>query len=214
MGIDEVQNFYNDLLIIELSILYVIGVGAFLLKLPHKDIYSNYRVALRLYGGAVLLWAICLTILLLTQWWVDNVMLARAVSISSLYIIVRLLAGSFTSLLYIKQPSNKVIIFLRWMIINSVLTVLAINLDQQWAVTAIHIINALAAFDTLLFAYQFNRIYKERISEVDNYFSEDINGYIKWIRNATYVLSIWLFVGYFTYPLDQSVFIIQSLVGY
>lgn len=210
----DLQNLYSDLIIIELSILFTIGIGTFILKLPRRSIYANFREALRLYGAIVLLWAVCLSILTITKWLGVNYLVGRAAIISVSYIIIRLFASALCYLLKIKPPSKISTVVARWMVVNAILLFFILNIGEQWGRIAIHVVNILAAIDAIAFGIHFHKIYHSRIEEIDNYYSEDVNSYLKWMRKETICFIVWLLVGYVTNPFDRPPVVLHSFMGF
>lgn len=210
----NIQTLHSDLIIIELSILLTIGFGAFLLKLPKRDIYTNFRKALRCYGSIVLLWSLSLSTLAILKWQDIDPLISRAIIISASYIILRLLAMALCHLLKIKIPSKISTILTRWMMVNTTLILFAFHIGEEWARVAIHLLNVLAAIDAIAFGIHFHRVYLSRLDDLDNYYSEDMNIYLKWMQKEAICFVAWLLVGYLSDPFGLPPYTLHSLMGF
>lgn len=223
------DSLYHNSLIILWAALFIFAIVLFLGKVPQSKIYRSYNKTRKILAAALFLWGVQVLLLLLFNFRTEAPYIASALNITCYYMEAILFGMAYISLLdanYIskKQMSSD---FVKWSVVSVVVWCAVILLH---GIPMYGVLIAAAAFflgDATRIAWIFFSTYRKAVRELDNYYSENTDAFIRWIYRSTFGIVFfgligavmafapkWVMVIYMSAGICMFVYIFISLLNY
>ncbi len=187
----HLYDFYSDSLLLGWTFICFMGAYLFFSKLPQERRIENYMRSKKLLGVSLMLWSAQVFLQWLFNFRTTNPPMASVVnfgfyfpcSILFAYAFIALLDYNYITSRRIKSDVIKVIAFLT-------LIISTIFLPPKIATLLLYVLAACFAANVILLCVHFFRSYNHAKQQADNYYTEDIDVFIKWLSICIYILII------------------------
>jgi AraC-like DNA-binding protein len=193
------DTIYNYSLIVAWAVLFIFAVVLFFGKVPESDAYKSYDRTRKILSVALFLWGVQVILQ-----WVFNLReetpnIATALNISCYYMGALLFGMAYISLLDSKYISKnqKRCDFVKWSIVSVSVWCAVLFLHGIWMYVVLIAAAAFFFFDASRIAYIFYQTYRKASCEIDNYYSENTDAFIRWIYHSTFGIVFFGLVGAF-----------------
>ncbi len=220
---------YNNSLIIAWAVLFIFAFILFFGKVPHTDIYRSYNKTRKILAVAMFFWGVQIMLQWLFNFRTESPHIASALNITCYYIGAILFGMAYISLLdatYISKQQMRSD-FTKWGIV-CVAVWSAIFLLQGTSRYVVLILSALFFLgDAARISWIFFRTYRKAVREIDNYYSENTDAFIRWIYRSTFGIVFFGLIGaimafapkwvvsiYMSAGIGMFVYIFISLLNY
>lgn len=183
-----IDTIYNYSLVVGWIILFTLGTCLLMAKTTKKDVYHTYHRSRRIMGVAFLLYGLQILLQWIFEFRTSAPHIAAALNITCFYMGAILFGMSFISLLDPSYISRYRIIshFGKWTACMVVLWSATGGLEGKLR-TVIQIITAVFFFwQACLIIRSFFRTYHRAISQVENYYADNVDGFVYWLYKSTF----------------------------
>lgn len=178
---------YSNSLVIAWAILFIFAFILFFGKVPQTDVFRSYNRTRKILSVALALWGLHILLQLLFNFRTEAPHMATALNISCYYIGAILFGMAYISLLdatYISKQQMRHD-FTKWVIICVVVWSAAIFLQGVARFVALIAAAALFLIEAIRIARIFFRTYHKAVHEIENYYSENTDAFIRWLYRST-----------------------------
>ncbi len=185
-----IENIYSTWLTAIPS--FYIGMGIFSLCtiIPKSDSYTNYNISRKCFGVLTILMGLYIAALGIFDFRTNNLVLASAINSISFFAAANISSVTFRSLLndnyFTWEIARKIIIKCSVFSALVIANVLFVPENMHNITTPIIILMLLV--ELILVAYNFFKAYIKKKNEIENYYSENFEPLMKWMRNSLYLL--------------------------
>lgn len=191
------NTIYENVLFASFVAMYAYGLFSFFTLSPEGKEYNNYRVSRRAFGTTMIIWASYLVVHWLFNMRANDPLLASSLCMSCYFPGIMLFEVTFSSLVDGNYPVRKRLrtITKYAIVINAVIFTNYFFVDdsiQEIVITA----TAIAfAIEMVILSRKFLTKYRDALKLADNYYSDNIDIFIKWMPNSIYIAIIFGFAG-------------------
>ncbi len=186
---------YGDWLKIAPIIYFVLGSITLFTAPPKGRVYTNYITARRIFGVMLFMVGAYIGSLGIFDYRSDNLILAVSANVSIYFIAANLSAMMFHILLNVnasaKEWVSKIATRCSVVIILLALNYLIIPYQIQIYIVALFVLLLIA--EVARVTIQFLKSYRRAQNNADEYYSESITPFVKWMKYSIYIL---IFVGF------------------
>lgn len=178
---------YSNSLVIAWAILFIFAFVLFFGKVPQTDTYRSYNKTRKILAVALLFWGVQILLQWLFNFRTESPHIASALNITCYYMAAILFGMAYISLLDATYISRRQMRrdFSRWGIVCAAVWSAVILLQG----TSMYAVLIAAAAFFLLEAVRISRTffitYNKTVREIDNYYSENTDAFIRWIYRST-----------------------------
>ncbi len=191
-----IESIYADWLKIAPFIYLVLAAISLFAIAPEGKAYDNYRLGKKIFGWLLIFMGLYIASLGIFDFRIDDPIVAQSVNISSFYAAASLTAYLFQVLLGRKSVLSKVIIkvLTRTAILSAILLINYL-FSPEWLKRPVTLLfSALLVLELVRITRIFFKHYKRVQDRADEYYSESIQPFIKWMNYSLYAL---IFIGFF-----------------
>lgn len=220
--------YYNSL-VIAWAVLFIFALVLFFGKVPQTDIYRSYNNTRKILAVAMFFWGVQILLQWLFNFRTESPHIASALNITCYYMAAILFGMAYISLLDATYISRRQMRgdFTKWGIV-CVAVWSAAFLLQGTSKYVVLIASALFFLgDATRIAWIFFRTYRKAVREIDNYYSENTDAFIRWIYRSTFGIVFFGLIGavmafapqwavgiYMSAGIGMFVYIFISLLNY
>lgn len=186
--IDYLNEFYSDSLLLGWAFLFFFGFYLLFAIADKSEQVANYNRARKILGLALIIWGVQVLIHWFFKCRESNVLIAAAVNLSIYFFCAQLMGYAFISLLNHKYISRKRV---KFDIIKSILFAIvvwsAVLIAPETLTKPILYVTSAGFFiDVVILCKNFFKSYYGAKKQTEDFYSENVNHYIKWISNSVY----------------------------
>lgn len=190
------ETIYHNIQLVSFPLTFVYGLF-FLLDPAPKEVFRNHVLARRLFGATLIIWAAYIAITWLLGGELKDPVIRVSVNLSRFYIFGSLLEIAFSALVdnrfpIVRKTRNR---FILWGVF---MAVMALNIlfvpvpAQKYVVIAAALYYAYEVYAILRRYY---RVYFNMKRDMDNYYSENVSNFTRWMLLSSHGLGIIGFSG-------------------
>lgn len=192
----RMETAYYHIQLVSFPLTFVYGLF-FLLDPAPKDMFRNHVLARRLFGATLIIWAVYIAI----TWFLGGEMkdpVARvSVNLSRFYIFGSLLEIAFSALVdnrfpIVRKTRDRLVLWGMFM------AVMALNILFVPAPVQKYVVIAAAlyyAYEVYAILRRYYRVYFKMKRDMDNYYSENVSNFTRWMLLSSHGLGIIGFSG-------------------
>lgn len=191
------QVIYRNVVFASFVVMYAYGLFSFVTTSPDGKEYDRYITSRKVFGAIMVMWASFLVI----HWHLNlrhnNPLLASTLCFCCFFPGIMLFEMAFSSLITSNYPIRKRV----WQIIRNVLCIDIIVFANYFfappKIQQVVLIMMAVAFtiEMAFLSIRFIKTYRQALKRADNYYSENIDIFIKWMPNSIYMAMIFGFAG-------------------
>ncbi len=192
------QIIYKNVLFASFVVMYAYALFSFCTLSPEGKEYDGYRVSRKIFGVTMAMWATYLIIHWFFNFRLNDIHLATTLSLSCYFTGVMLLEMTFSSLISGRDyPVRKRI---KEIVITALCVNAALFSNYLFASTPVQdivlvIMAILFTVEVVLLVLKFLRVYRNALKRADNYYSDNIDIFIRWMPNSIYLAIAFGFAG-------------------
>ncbi len=187
---------YADWLKIAPFIYLILAVISFYAITPKGDLYRNYRVGKNIFGALLLFMGAYIAALGLFDFRTNDFILAQSLNISSFFAVTNV-AGYMLQVLLGRPPQLKVTlsrIGLCWLALSVALLANYIFMPHSLQFYAVIALSLVLIGEVVRMTIAFFKIYRRVQDKSDEYYSDNVQPFINWMKIGLYAL---LMIGFF-----------------
>lgn len=187
---------YHNIQLVSFPLTFVYGLF-FLLDPAPKDMFRNHVLARRLFGVTLIIWAVYIAITWLLGGELKDPLVKISVNLSRFYIFGSLLEIAFSALIdnrfpIVRKTRNKLISWGMFMVAMALNILFVPAPAQKYVVIAAALYYAYEVYAILRRYY---RVYFNMKRDMDNYYSENVSNFTRWMLLSSHGLGIIGFSG-------------------
>lgn len=193
------DKIYNYSLVIAWAVLFIFAFVLFFEKVPKSNAYKSYDRTKKILSVALFIWGAQVLLQWLFNFRDEAPNVATALNISCYYMCALLFGMAYISLLDAKYISKKQIRcdFAKWSIVSVSVWCAVCFFQGIWISVLLIAAATFFFFDTFRIVCTFYNTYRKVSVEMDNYYSENTDAFIRWIYHSTYGISFLGLIGAF-----------------
>ena len=191
------QIIYEHVLFASFVVMYIFGIFPFLTLIPNKEEYRSYNIARKVFGISMIIWASYIAF----QWYFNfrsyDVLLASTMNLSSYYLNGMLLELAFSSLLNGYNPVSKRVknIIIETIIFNAAIFTNYFFVPSSSQSVIVIVIAVAFVIRMTFLAIHFVKTYRTALKKGDNYYSDNVEVFVKWMPNSAFLVILLGFSG-------------------
>lgn len=191
------QIIYKNILLASFVAMYAYGLFSFLTLSPEGKEYDNYRVSRKFFGVNMIRWATYLVVHWHFNLRLNNPLLASTICFSCYYPGIMLFEATFSSLINRNYPVRKRIkkIVLNAIVINAIVFTNYFFCEPTMQKIVLWGMAVALAIEMVILCRRFLILYRNALNRGDNYYSENIEVFIRWMPNCIYIAVAFGFAG-------------------
>lgn len=194
---DMLDSLYNNSLAIAWAVLFIFSFILLFGQVPKTEIYRSYNKTRKILAIAMFLWAVHILLQWLFNFRTEAPYIASALNITCYYLGAILFGMAYTSLLDERYLSRRQMIsdFSKWGAVCVVVWSASFLLEGR---SRYIVLIAAALFflgDTVRIVWIFFSTYRKAVREIDNYYSENTEAFIRWIYHSIFGISFFGLIG-------------------
>lgn len=192
------EYLYHNIQLISFPLTFVYGLF-FLLDPAPKDVFRNHALARRLFGATLIIWAAYIGVTWCLGDTLENPLIKISVNISRFYIFGSLLEIAFSALVdnrfpIVEKTCKRLIL---WVLFMAAMT---LNILLVPPPVQIYVVIAAAvyyAYEVYAILKRYYRVYYNMKRNMDNYYSENVSSFTRWMLWSSHGLGLIGFSGIF-----------------
>ena len=184
------QIIYENILFASFVAMYMFGIFPFVTLIPNKEEYRSYNFARKAFGISMIIWASYIAF----QWYFNfrasDALLASTINLSSYYLNGMLLELVFSSLLNGYSSVSKRVkeIVIETIIFNAVIFSNYFFMPSSWQGIIVIVIAVAFVIRLCSLTSHFIRSYRNALKKGDDYYSDNVDVFVKWMPRSTYLI--------------------------
>ena len=190
------ETVYHNIQLISFPLTFVYGLF-FLLDPAPKDMFRNHVLARRLFGATLIIWATHIAITWSLGGELEDPVAKVSVNLSRFYIFGSLLEIAFSALVdnrfpIVRKTRNRLVLW------GALMTVMALNILFVPVPVQKYVVIAAAlyyAYEVYAILHRYYSVYANMKRDMDNYYSENVSNFTRWMLLSSHGLGIIGFSG-------------------